>query len=173
MPRKTAKGLTPQRYGKEFEARIQGLLSNMQKTTRMRLIRLYDTHSTGAGGTILPEQDGDFIVVCKGSPWLIEVKSSFEHTSLGESRRSLTGLMANHQSAAQRLWVRSGGFGLVIFHQADTPYVEFWRGDHVGECFIQKGEHLDFGFQRRVPATDKEITAALVEVLSDPTKLFY
>lgn len=38
---------------------------------------------------------------------------------------------------------------------------------------VKKGEHLDFAFQRRVPATDKDLTEALREILTDPTKLFY
>lgn len=173
MARKTGKGLTPQQYGKEFENRIQGLLTKLQQKARMRLVRLYDTTSTGIAGNVLPEQDGDFIVNAYGKPWLIEVKSSFEHTSLGESRRSLTGLVKDHQAAGQRLWCRSGGYGLMIFHQADTPYVEFWRGDHVGECFIKKGEHLDFGFQRRVPAIDADLSEALLLVLTNPKELFY
>lgn len=167
------RGKTPQQYGKEFEGRIQSLLTTMQQKHRLRLTRLYDTSSTGAGGAILPEQDGDFIALMEGKHWLIEVKTSFEHTSLGESRRSLTGLTKSHQAAAQRLVVRSGGFGLIIFHQYETPYVEFWRGDHVGACFIKNGEHLDFAFQRRVPATDKDLTEALALVLKDPSELFY
>lgn len=172
MARKTAKGLTPQQYGKQFEGRIQQLLSKMQETTRMRLVRLYDTHSTGMAGHSLPEQDGDFIAVAAGHSWLIEVKTSFDHTSLGESRKSLA-LMATNQAAGQRLWVRAGGYGLVLFHQADSAYVEFWRGDHVGACFAKPGEHLDFAFQFRVPATDKDLREALRTVLTDPTKLFY
>lgn len=173
MARKTSVGLSPQQYGKEFENRIQGLLTKLQTKTRMRFHRLYDTSSTGIAGNALPEQDGDFIVVAHGKHWLIEVKSSFEHTSLGESRRSLTGLMKDHQAAGQRLACRAGGYGLVIFHQADTPYVEFWRGDHVGECYIKRGEHLDFGFQRRVPAIDADLTEALQLVLTNPKELFY
>lgn len=165
--------MTAQQYGKVFEDRIRSLMVKLQSTTRMRVVRLYDTTSTGLAGNTLPEQDADFIVQAAGKGWLIEVKSSFEHTSLGESRRSLTGLMKEQQAAGQRLWVRSGGFGLVIFHQGGSPYVEFWRGDHVGECYVKKGEHLDFAFQRRVPATDKDLTEALREILTDPTKLFY
>lgn len=170
MARKTSKGLTPQQYGKEFEERIRELISELQKTTRSRLVRLYDTHS--AGGNILPEQDGDFVVLFFGKPWLIEVKSSYEHTSLGESRKSLN-LMKTNQAAGARLWARAGGYSLVIFYQADTPYVEFWRGDHVGECFAKPGEHLDFNFMRRIPATDKDLTQALREILSNPKELFY
>lgn len=168
-----AAGKTPQQYGKEFEGRIQKLLTAMQQQTRMRLTRLYDTASTGAGGSILPEQDGDFIALVEGNHWLIEVKTSFEQTSLGESRRSLTGLMKSHQAAAQRLVVRSGGYGLILFHQYNSPYVEFWRGDHVGECFVKSGEHLDFNFQRRCPATDKDLTETLRQVLTTPSQLFY
>lgn len=172
MARKTAKGLTPQQYGKEFENRIQGLLTKLQAKVRMRMTRLYDTASTGIAGTTLPEQDGDFIVVAHGKHWLLEVKTSFEHTSLGESRRSLS-LMKDHQAAAQRLCCRAGGYGLVLFHQADSPYVEFWRGDHVGECYIKRGEHLDFSFQRRVPAIDADLSEALQLVLTNPKELFY
>lgn len=172
MARKTSKGLTPQQYGKEFEERIRILIADLQKTSRSRLVRLYDTHSAGLAGNVLPEQDGDFITLFFGKPWLIEVKSSYEHTSLGESRKSLN-LMKSNQAAGQRLWVRAGGYGLVIFYQADSSHVEFWRGDHVGECYVKAGEHLDFNFQRRVPATDKDLTEALRLVLSNPKELFY
>lgn len=165
--------MTAQQYGKVFEDRIRSLMVKLQSTTRMRVIRLYDTASTGVAGNTLPEQDADFIAVAYGNPWLIEVKTSFEHTSLGESRRSLTGLMKEHQAAGQRLWVRSGGYGLVIFHQAGTPYVEFWRGDHVGECYVKKGEHLDFAFQHRVPSSDNAITEKLRLILANPKQLFY
>lgn len=41
------RGKTPQQYGKEFEGRIQSLLTAMQQKHRLRLTRLYDTSSTG------------------------------------------------------------------------------------------------------------------------------
>jgi len=165
-------GMTAQEGGHEFQALIQSVLSEMQKTTRMRMLRLYDTKSTN-GGSILPEQDGDFITLCTGNPWLIEAKASLKFESLGESRSSLTEMLPEHQGAAQRLWVRSGGYGLVVFHHLDSSVVELWRGDLVGLTRATPKEHLDYHFMRRCGASKAELKATLTEVLKDPKRLFY
>lgn len=170
--KKTKKGLTAQEGGHFFQGEVQKALTELQKTCRMRSLRLYDTRST-AGGNVIPEQDGDFLAMCAGKGWLIEVKASLKFESLGESRSSLTEMVAEHQAAAQRIWVRSGGYGLVIFHHLDSSVVELWRGDVVGLQRATPREHLDYQFVKRVGSSKKELLAALKEVLFDPSKLFY
>lgn len=165
-------GSTAQEGGHTFQALIQTCLTDLQKTTRMRALRLYDTRSTN-GGSVLPEQDGDFIVQCTGHGWLIEAKASLKFESLGQSRSSLTEMMPEHQGAAQRLWVRSGGHGLVVFHHLDSSYVEFWRGDYVGEVRATPKEHLDHQFMFRCSAKRKDLQQTLRDVLTTPSKLFY
>lgn len=164
-------GCTAQEGGHIFQDLVQGHLAQLQKTVRMRLIRLYDTRS--AQGGVLPEQDGDFIVLAEGRPWLIEAKASLKFESLGESRSSLTELLPEHQGAAQRLWVRSGGYGLILFHHLDGSYVEFWRGDVVGQIRATPREHLDHHFMFRCGAGKADLQAALKDVLTNPSKLFY
>lgn len=168
---KTKNGMTPQEAGHVFQQQVQDCLTDLQRTVRMRFIRLYDTRS--AQGGILPEQDGDFLVMCKGVGWLIEAKSSLKFESLGQSRSSLTELVPEHQAAAQRLWVRSGGCGLVVFHHLDGGYVELWKGDHVGLTRATPREHLDHRLMLRVGASRKDLQQALKEVLTTPSKLFY
>lgn len=171
MALKTKGGLTPQEAGHVFQNQVQECLSELQKTVRMRMLRLYDTRS--AQGGVLPEQDGDFVALCRGNAWLIEAKSSLKFESLGASRTSLTELVPEHQAAAQRIWVRSGGYGLVIFHHLDSGYVELWKGDLVGLTRATPREHLDHRFMLRVSAVKKELQSALKDVLLDPKKLMY
>lgn len=165
-------GMTAQEGGHWFQGEVQTMLTELQKTVRMRSLRLYDTRSTNGGG-IIPEQDGDFIALVQGKGWLIEAKASLKFESLGESRSSLTEMLPEHQGAAQRLWVRSGGCGLIIFHHLDSPFVELWRGDHVGTMRATPKEHLDYRFMKRIGSSKKELTAGLKLVLTQPKELFY
>lgn len=171
MIKKTQKGKTAQEGGHEFQALIQECLTELQKTTRMRFTRLYDTRSTQGG--CLPEQDGDFMTMCCGNGWLIEAKASLKFESLGESRSSLTEMVAEHQAAAQRIYVRAGGYGLLVFHHLDSGVVEFWRGDKVGLARATPKEHLDYSFMFRTDSSKKNLMKVLKETLSDPKKLFY
>lgn len=171
MVSKTAKGKTPQEAGIIFQGLVQECISELQSTTKLRLTRLYDTRSTNGG--YLPEQDGDFMAMCCGNGWLIEAKASLKFESFGESRSSLTEMMEEHQAAAQRLYVRAGGYGMVVFHHLDSSVVELWRGDLVGAARATPKEHLDYRFMLRTAADKKTLKATLREVLSDPKKLFY
>ena len=167
-----AKDQSAQQYGHEFQGRIQSLISKAQAKHPLRLIRLYDSRSAGVSGNKLPEQDGDFIVQAAGIGWLIEVKTSSTYSSLGENRSSLTSLMKDVQAAGQRLWHRAGGRGLVVFHAKGSSKVEFWNGLHVAECYVKPRENLDFSKVVEVPATDQQLSAALVRCLVDPDQFF-
>ena len=170
LPKKTtAKGKTAQEGGLWFQDEIHAYLKELEPKMRMRHRRLYDTRSTQGGA--LPEQDGDFLTLVNGREWLIEVKASLKFQSLGQSRSSLTELVAEHQAAAQRLQVRAGGTGMFIFHQLDSPYVEIWDGNHVGKMRATPKEHLDYRFHVRVGSDTRTVKQALADIFSGKLQL--
>lgn len=167
---KTAKGKTAQEGGLAFQEEIHALLKELEPKMKMRHRRLYDTRST-QGMTALPEQDGDFLTLVNGTEWLIEVKASLRHESLGASRSSLTDLVAEHQAAAQRLQRRAGGRGMFVFHHLDSSYVEFWEGRHVGMMRATPKEHLDYRFLLRVASDKKTLRETFTKIFNDPDLL--
>lgn len=171
MAKTTAKGKTAQEGGLAFQDQIHDYLKELEPKMRMRHRRLYDTRSTGGGA--LPEQDGDFLTLANGREWLIEVKASLKFESLGQSRSSLTELVAEHQAAAQRLQGRAGGYGMFIFHHLDSSFVEIWHGQHVGLMRATPKEHLDHTMVLRVGSDKKSVKEALVQIFTNPKTLFY
>lgn len=124
---------TPQQAGKDFEGRVQAVLSDLQRTSRVYFHRLYDSHSAGA---YLPSQPGDFIAVADGKACLIEVKSSLAVESLSESRKALTSLFDVEQLTKMKLWARARGSASVIFQSQETKAIEVWDGVFIRDCFV-------------------------------------
>ena len=123
---------TPQQRGKEFETKVQRAYEKLQATKELVCLRLYDTRSAG---NYLPAQPGDFIIVYKGVPILLEVKSSEKFDTLSGKRAPLTSLFDAEQVAKMRLWRRAGAYPIVLFQSQVTGWMEVWDGDYVAVCY--------------------------------------
>jgi len=123
---------TPQQLGKDFEGKVQGVLTDLQRTSKTYCLRLYDTRSAG---NYLPSQPGDMVCVHEGRPVLIEVKSSGKVESLSQNRSALTSLFDNEQLAKAKLWVRAGGYASAIFQCQHSKVIEVWDLNYIRDCF--------------------------------------
>lgn len=115
--------------GKWLESKLQDGLASLQKRLPLRWLRLYDSHSAGinAGNSnFLPEQDGDFILICNGGQGcLIECKESAVHGSL---RSWLASAVSSNQRAAHRFWHRAGAATIFLHYSQCSHELEVWWG---------------------------------------------
>lgn len=122
---------TPQQLGKEFEGKVQGILTDLQRIKKTYCLRLYDTRSAG---NYLPSQPGDMLCVYEGRPVLIEVKTSGNVSSLSQNRAALQ-LFDAEQLAKTKLWVRAGGSASAIFQCQHSKVIEVWDMNYIRDCF--------------------------------------
>lgn len=115
--------------GKWLESKLQAGLVDLQKRNPLRWLRLYDSTSAGlnAGNSnYLPEQDGDFILICNGGQGcLIECKESTVHGSL---RSWLASAVSTNQRAAHRFWHRAGAATIFLHYSQCSHELEVWWG---------------------------------------------
>ena len=116
--------------GTTFQDDTQSYLDTLQKTGRLRYVRLYDTKS--ARVKYLPPSPGDFIVAAVGGGHLLECKASEVHDSLAGCVKSA---VRPHQAASHRLWAKTGNPCWFLFYSQPRQVVELWRGDLVGEAY--------------------------------------
>lgn len=116
--------------GIRAQEKLQAALKHLVEHDRCYYHRLYDTR---AARTYLPKQPADFIAVLRGSPLLIECKSSKRHGSLARWVRSAC---ESHQIAGSRIWTRAGGLSLFLHWHYGCPDLELWPGVAVVDAYL-------------------------------------
>lgn len=109
-------------HWKDVETAVEEHLSKLQETDRMTYHRFYDTASAG---NYLPEQPGDFLIVYKGVPILLECKFSSVHKSL---RSCFSNAVSAGQIASSRIWSRAWAETFFLFYSSVTNTAEVWDG---------------------------------------------
>ncbi len=114
--------------GKWFEHKCEEWFWEAQENYPFKCIRLYDTHTAG---NYMPATDGDYVIMSKGTGFLVEVKCSAKHSSL---KSCLSSHLSKGQAQAQRLYARAGGVPVVVFASVSENVVEIWEGNCVGQA---------------------------------------
>lgn len=120
---------TAHEKGYDWEATLREVLVDLQEFHRASFHRFYDTKSTQGG--VLPSQPGDFLLIMKGWPLLIECKHSEVERTL--SRKYISSSVSKEQCARMRVWIRSGAGGIFLFKSDLSNTMEIWPGSHVIE----------------------------------------
>lgn len=124
--------MTPQQYGDWVEDTVKAALEELQAAGPLFYTRLYDTRSAS---TFLPPQPGDFIGICKGTGFLLEVKASTKFESLAQPG-AMRKLIDTKQALASYLACRAKGEGLFLFRGRESGAVEIWDGGVVREAYV-------------------------------------
>lgn len=114
--------------GKLLEKQLTVYFKRLQETLPVFFYRFPDTY---AAGDFLPAQPGDFFVLFRGQPFLIEAKESAKHQSLSSG---FDELVKDHQATSMYLWNRAEGTPLVVFGQVvggEIKHYEVWDGYEV------------------------------------------
>lgn len=128
--------------GKAAEGHVQEALKRIERTQRATWVRLYDSTSAGygGGGSLIPEQPGDYILVrAKSGGTLIEVKSSVVHDTLLDT--TLRSVFSENQIAGSRLWQRAGQQAICLFYAANKDLFEIWDMAGIREAFLSPPRH--------------------------------
>lgn len=128
---------------KVFEDRTHEYLKKRAETAPLVVHRFYDTRSAG---DFLPSQPGDFLVIYRGVPILLELKSSDKHASL---RACFSNNVSSGQLAQHRIWSRAEVATWFLFQgrDADFPY-ELWPGYHLVHTSTVPRARLDIRLKR-------------------------
>jgi len=118
--------------GKFSEGKVTEALKRMEEKYKATYVRLYD--STSAGGSHIHGQPGDFILAVKGTPVLLEVKSSIKRSCL--SSCTLRHAFSKGQILGARLWARAGASALCVFHHVHYDFMEIWSMQPVIEAYL-------------------------------------
>lgn len=155
--------LTDQKFGDWVEGVVQDELDGLMRAGPFFYQRLYDTRSAGG---FLPKQPGDFMGVCHGVPWLLEVKATSKYASLS-STGALKGLVKDHQALGSHLMNRAGGQGLFLFCSRLSNQVELWDGSAVRKVYIASRVPLRHGLLATVTVANMtQAPAAIRQLLS-------
>lgn len=125
-------GMTPQQYGDWVEDTVKAALEELQNAGPLFYTRLYDTRSAS---TFLPPQPGDFIGICEGTGFLLEVKASTKFDSLCQPG-AMRKLIDSKQALSSYMACRAKGEGLFLFRSKQAQVVEIWDGGKVREAYV-------------------------------------
>lgn len=110
-------------YGKRFEREVHTALKELEQTRSLLVHRFYDTYSAG---DYLPAQPGDFLIIYKGIPILLELKGSCIHESL---RACFSSAVTPNQIGSHILWNRAKASCWFLFNfngQHGENFYELW-----------------------------------------------
>ena len=122
--------------GKSAEHLVQDALKLLEKKHKATWVRLYDSTSAGygKGGSLIPQQPGDFIFTMEGKFALLEVKSSNRYACLAEG--TMQSIFSENQILGARLWRRSGARAFCLYHYTTTGRSELWDMAWVIDAFL-------------------------------------
>jgi hypothetical protein len=122
--------------GKAAEKYIKAALELLERTTKATYARFYDSTSAGLGkgGNYIPPSPADFVVIVKGRPWLLEVKSSEKHETLPEC--TLRSVFSEHQIMSARVWLRANSDAVCAFYSLKTKQFSFWKMSDISKAYL-------------------------------------
>lgn len=164
--RKTPLTSTKEAKGKSFEALVQEALQEEAKVRPLVVHRFYDTY---AAGDYLPSQPGDFLVVYRGLPMLLELKSSCVHESL---RGCFSNAVPPGQIGSHILWRRAEArcWFLFGFDDGKRRAYEMWPS---AACIKarERGKPLRLADRYGLYPTIEEMLNDLLDITNERTVL--
>lgn len=115
-------------HGKKFENRVNEAFKDLYKTVPCKWERVIDS---AAAGNVIRTAESDFNLQInsdyEGRPYIfaIECKASILCDTFTDRFRSL---IRPGQYAKLRIAMRSGSFGIYLFHAVNTKQIEVWDG---------------------------------------------
>ena len=159
--------MTPQQYGDWVEDTVKAALEELQAAGPLFYTRLYDTRSAS---TFLPPQPGDFIGICEGTGFLLEVKASTKFESLAQPG-AMRKLIDSKQALCSYLACRAKGDGLFLFRGKTSGAVEIWDGGKVREAYVTPRGALSGapggGIRCRAFCEDADLQATIKNMISE------
>lgn len=153
-----------QEKGYDWESTVREVLVELQEFHRAAFHRFYDTKSTQGG--ILPSQPGDYMLIMKGYPLLIECKHSEVEKTL--SRKYISSSVDGKQCARMRVWIRAGGSGIFLFKSDLSDTMEIWPGGHIIEVQTTPRMQPDpFKSLYQFPSSKKMLKEALISIVEN------
>lgn len=155
---------TAHEKGYDWESTVREVLVDLQEFNRASFHRFYDTKSTMGG--VLPSQPGDFLLIMKGYPLLIECKHSEVETTF--SRKYISSSVSKEQCARMRVWIRSGAGGIFLFKSDLSDTMEIWPGGHIIE--VKNTPRLlpdPFKSLYQFPSSKKMLKKALITIVEN------
>lgn len=127
---------------------VRAALEALEERERLSWVRLYDSKSSGvaSGGNFIPAQPCDFIACLNGRPSIIEVKSSYKHSSL--SSETLRSIYQEEQIAGARLWNRAKANTLSVFVALPTRTVEIWDTMDIVRAYLSPPRKRKLGIDK-------------------------
>jgi hypothetical protein len=109
--------------GKWFEGEVKDALHEIQERHPATYHRFPDSH---AARNLIPAQPADFLLIWRGTPFLIECKCSEPYDNL---RSGFSALFPKKQAAQHRKWQRGGSRTILLFCHYLDECVELWNSE--------------------------------------------